>query len=81
MGRRRQVDLVGADAEGTDRQKVGRRLDGAARDGGLGPDAEHLDAVESSDEVVLVEGTGVPDDLQAGGLEGGIGVGVRVFQK
>ena len=55
-GRGGQVDLVRADAERADGEQVGRGLEHALGDMGLGADAKQADAPELLDELVLAEG-------------------------
>ena len=81
LGRRGQVDLVGADAERADRQQVRRGLEHRRGDGGLGPDAEQVDAVEGGDQLVLVERALDRLDLDAPLGEQPHAVGVDVLQQ
>src|SRR5690606_19660877 len=62
-------DLVRPDAERADDAELRRVLEHARRHRGLRADAEDVDAVEGCDEVVLVEGAGAVDDLDAMGRE------------
>ena len=52
---RGQVDLVGADAEGPDRQQVGGGVQHRRGHGRLGADAQQLHAIEGRDQLRLVE--------------------------
>ena len=75
-----QVDLVGADAEGTDGAQPGGGLEDPARDVRARPDAQVVDALEGGHEVALGERSGAAVDLVALGLEGLDGVGVDVLK-
>ena len=78
---RRQVDLVGTDAERSDRQQavsLGEHLGG---DRGLGPDAEQLDAIERGHQLVRVERTLGGADLDPALTEQPLGLRVDVLQQ
>lgn len=57
------------------------RLQNARGDHRLRADAEDSDAVERLDQVVLVEGTRMPFDVEADGVEERIRLRVRVFEE
>ena len=54
--RGREVDLVGADAEGADRHQLGGVLEDALGDLGVGADPDHGLALQGLDQLVLTEG-------------------------
>src|SRR5690606_2279186 len=66
---------------GTDGEEVGGGLEHPPAHGRLGPDPEDLDAVERGDELVLAHRPRVTDDLEAGLLQGVVGIRVGVLQK
>jgi hypothetical protein len=55
LGRCRQVDLVGTDAERAHREQIARLLEHLGRQLRGRPDAEHLHAVDALDQLVAVE--------------------------
>ena len=55
LGRAGQVDLVGADAEGPDRDQVGSGVQHGGGHRRLGADAQQLHAIEGRDQLRLVE--------------------------
>ena len=79
--RRAQVDLIGPDAEGADRQQVGGALENLGGDVGLGPDAEQVDSLEPVDQLVTLERPGELFDVISRGPQEGGGVGVDVFEE
>lgn len=81
LGSRVEVDLVGADAEGTDRLELGAGLDDRLGHLGLRADAEQVDALEGGDQLGLVEGPGAGLDVEAGVGQGLAGSVMDVFEQ
>ena len=81
LGGDREVDLVGADAEGADGQQVGRRLEHARGDVGLGADAEQLHAGHPRRQLGLVQGALDGLDLDPALGEQPDALGVDVLQQ
>ncbi len=81
LGSRRQIDLVCADAEGSDGLEFGARAQHSLGDLGLGTQAQVVHAFERVDEVVLGQGARHAGDLDAELGENIVGDVVRVFQE
>ena len=79
---RREIDLVGADAEAADREQTLARVERLRGDARLAADAEHVDAAgEALGELVLLQR--LPDrfDLEAFGREDLVRGGVDVLEQ
>ena len=82
LGHGGQIHLVRANAEGTHGgEVVATRLDDSAADASPRPDAQQINSVEGTDEVVLVEGLAHPLDLVTGMFQGSNGFIVDVFEQ
>ncbi len=81
LGGRGQVDLVGADAEATDRDQVGRGVEHGRGQVGVGADAEQVDPREGLDEILLGEGAAPQLDLEAMVSQGRIGSAIDRLDK
>ena len=75
-----EVDLVGADAEGPDREQIGV-LDDLRGQVGPGADAEQLHTLQRLDQVVLAQGARTGLDLDPRRLEDLVGAGVDAFEQ
>ena len=80
-GRRRQVDLVGADAEAADRQQVVGCVEDALRHLGVGPDPQQGHADQGVHEITLGQGPRPDLDVVTVASKGLDGDGVHVLQQ
>ena len=78
---RREIDLVGADAERADRDQVRGRLEHARGHLGLRANTKQLDAGQCGDELVFVQRTAARFDRVIGFAQERVGIGVDLLEQ